>query len=77
MAFDEDNVKKVLIAGLGALAGAAILQSHHYEKHKSLAERSDPSGTQWICELIWDLLNDWEPGEFDCEDDYAEICSNS
>jgi len=57
---------------LGALAGAAIFQSHHDEKHKSRAERNDPEGTQWICELVWDLLDNWEPGVFDCEDHYTE-----
>ena len=72
MALDEDDVKKVLVAGLSALAGAAILQSHHDKKRKGRAEKNDPAGTRWICELVWDLLDDWEPGEFDCEDDYTE-----
>src|SRR5713226_6715263 len=72
MPFDDDDVKKIFIAGLSALAGAAILQSHHDEKHKSSAERNDPEGTKWICEMVWDLLDDWEPGEFDCEDEYTE-----
>lgn len=72
MPLDDDDIKKVLIAGLGALAGAAILQSHHDEKHKSRAEKDDPEGTRWICELVWDLLDDWKPGEFDSEDDYTD-----
>jgi hypothetical protein len=46
MPFDDDDIKKVFIAGLGALAGAAILQSHHDEKWKSRAEKSDPDGTK-------------------------------
>lgn len=72
MSFDDDHIKKVLIAGLGALAGAAILQNHLNEKHKSRAEKTDPSGTLWICEFVWDLLSDSEPGEFECEDDYTQ-----
>jgi len=72
MAFDDDDIKKVFIAGLGALAGAAILQSHHDEKRKSRAEKNDPDGTKWICELVWDLLDDWEPPDYECEDDYTD-----
>lgn len=72
MAFDNDDVKKVFIALLGALGGAAILQNHHDEKRKSRAEKEDAEGTRWICEIVGKLLDDWEPGEFDCEDDYTE-----
>ena len=43
MPLDDDDIKKVFIAGLGALAGAAILQSHHDEKHKSQAEKNGSS----------------------------------
>ena len=72
MPFDDDDVKKVFIALFGAIGGAAILQSHHDEKRKSQAEKDDPEGTKWICEVVWDLLDDWHPPEFECEDDYTE-----
>jgi hypothetical protein len=72
MAFDDDDVKKVFIALLGAIGGAAILQSHHNEKRKSRAEKDDPEGTKWICEMIWDLLDDWQPPNFECEDNYTD-----
>jgi hypothetical protein len=72
MPFDDDDVKKVLIALLGAVGGAAILQRHHDEKRKSQAERNDPEGTEWICGIVWDLLDDWHPPDYDREDDYTE-----
>jgi hypothetical protein len=71
--FDPNDTRKVVIAlTLGGLAGAAILQSHHDEKRKSDAEREDPEGTAWICDLVWNLLDDWEPDDFGREDDYTD-----
>ena len=57
--------------GLGALGGAAIVQSHRDEAAKSEAERDDPDGCEWLCDLISDLLDDWEPEECESEDDYT------
>ena len=54
------------------LTGAAIIQSHHEEQAKSQAEKNDPEGTEWICNIVWDLVHDWRPPEMDCEDDYTE-----
>lgn len=73
MAFDPKDSRNVVIAlTLGGLAGAAIVQSHHEEAKKSRAERDDPEGTEWICDIVWDLLDDWHPPDLDCEDDYTE-----
>ena len=73
MAFDPADVRKVVIAlGLGGIAGAAIVQSHQEEERKSQAEKDDPAGCRWICDLIWDLLDDWEPEESEREDDYTD-----
>src|SRR5579863_1972608 len=72
MAFDEDGAKKVFIALLGALGGAAIVQGHHDDAKKSQSEKDDPDGVEWLCDLVWDLLDDWEFGVFDCEDDYTD-----
>jgi hypothetical protein len=72
MPFDDDDGKKVFIALVGALTGAAIVQNHYDEKRKSRAEREDPGGAQWICDLVWRLLDDWEPGDFPHEDDYTD-----
>ena len=57
---------------LGGIAGAAIIQSHHDEKRKSQAEKDDPEGVEWICGLVWDLLDDWEPPDYEREDDFTD-----
>lgn len=70
---DSDDVRKVAIAlALGGIAGAAIIQSHFDEKRKSQAEEDDPGGVEWICGLVWDLLDDWEPPDYEYEDDYTD-----
>jgi hypothetical protein len=71
--FDPREVRNLVIAlGLGALGGSAIVQSHHEEAAKSEAEKDDPDGCEWLCDLIWVLLQDWEPAEFESEDDYTD-----
>jgi hypothetical protein len=73
LAFDPADLRKVVIAlGLGGIAGAAIVQSHHEEERKSEAEKDDPVGCEWLCDLIWDLLDDWEPEDCEREDDYTD-----
>jgi hypothetical protein len=70
MTSDPKELRNFLIAlGLGGLTGAAIIQSHHDEEAKSQAEREDPDGCEWLCNVIWDLLDDWEPEGFDSQDD--------
>ena len=42
MAFNPKDTRNLVIAlGLGAVAGAAIIQSHHDEKARSQAEKDD------------------------------------
>jgi hypothetical protein len=73
VAFDPKDPRHLVIAlGLSALGGAAIVQSHHDEAKKSNAEKDDPDGCEWLCELIADLLDDWEPEECDSEDEYTD-----
>lgn len=73
MAFDPKDPRHFVIAlGLSALGGAAIVQSHHEEAAKSQAEKEDPNGCEWLCNLIWDLLDDWEPEGFYSEDEYTD-----
>jgi hypothetical protein len=55
-------VRDVAVAlALGGLAGAVVIQSHHDEKRKSQAEKDDPDGVEWICGLVWDLLEEAAP----------------
>jgi hypothetical protein len=73
VAFDPKDARSFVVAlGLGAAAGAAIIQSHHDEQAKSQAEKDDPSGCEWLCELIWNLLEDWESEDCETEDDYTD-----
>jgi hypothetical protein len=73
MAFDPKEFRNFVIAlGLGGLTGAAIIQSHNNEAAKSHAEREDPDGCEWLCDLIWDLLEDWESEDCESEDDYTD-----
>src|ERR1035441_9446214 len=73
MGFDPKDTRNLVIAlGLGALGGAAIVQGHHDEAAKSQAEKEDSEGCAWLCDLVWDLLNDWEPPDYDSEDEYTD-----
>ena len=54
------------------MQGQRFVQSHHDEAKKSRAEIEDPHGTEWICTIVWDLLDDWHPPDMDCEDDYTD-----
>lgn len=73
MPSDPKDVRNVAVAlALGGIAGAAIIQGHHDEKRKSQAEKDDPAGVEWICDLVWDLLDDWEPPDYEREDDYTD-----
>jgi hypothetical protein len=49
-----------------------LLQHHHDEAKRSQAEKDDPEGVEWLCNLIGDLLDDWEPRHYDREDKYTE-----
>lgn len=72
MPFDPKDVRNVVVAlTLGGLAGAAVIQSHHDEQRKSEAEKDDPDGVEWICGLVWDLLDDWQPPGYEREDEYT------
>jgi hypothetical protein len=71
--FNPNDPRHLVIAlGLSALGGAAIMQSHHKETAKSRSERDDPDGCAWLCNLIWELLDDWEPEDCDSEDEYTD-----
>jgi hypothetical protein len=73
MPIDPIDARKVAVAmALGRIAGAAVIQSHHDQKRKSQAEKDDPEGVEWICELVWGLLDDWEPPDYEREDDYTD-----
>ena len=69
VAFDPKDTRNLVIAlGLGAAAGAAIIQSHHDEAAKSQAEKDDEAGCEWLCDLIWDFLDHWESEPCESED---------
>jgi hypothetical protein len=72
MAIDDDDVNKWGCAILGGLVGAAIIQGHHDERKKSQAEKDDPAGVEELCEIVGELLNDWEPPFYETEDEYTD-----
>ncbi len=73
MPVEPVDARKVAVAmALGGIAGAAIIQGHQDQKRKSQAEKDDPEGVEWICDLVWDLLDDWEPPDYEREDDYTD-----
>lgn len=73
MPIDPGHGRSVAVAmALGGIAGAAIIHSHHDQKRKSQAEKDDPEGVEWICDLVWNLLDEWEPPEYKREDDYTD-----
>ena len=69
----DDDAKKIFLAlAMGGIAGASIIQSHHDEAKKSQSEKDDPHGVEWLYDLVWNLLDEWEFGVFDREDDYTD-----
>jgi hypothetical protein len=72
MPLDQEDLKKLGCAVAGGLVGAALLQHHHDESKKSRAEKDDPEGVEWLCTVIGELLDDWEPRCHDTEDEYTD-----
>jgi hypothetical protein len=72
MPLDQEDLKKLGCVLAGGLLGAALLQHHHDEAKKSQAEKDDPEGVEWLCNLIGELLDDWAPRHYDREDKYTE-----
>ena len=72
MPVDQEDVKKWGCALLGGLVGAGLIQHHHDEAKKSQAEKDDPDGVAELCEVVGDLLEDWEPQSYGREDEYTE-----
>jgi hypothetical protein len=72
MPLDQEDLKKLGCALAGGLVGAALLERHHDEKRKSQSEKDDPEGVEWLCNLIGDLLEDWEPHHYSTEEKYTE-----
>jgi hypothetical protein len=71
MPVENENLKRfACVVGGGAL-GAFLLRSHYDEAKKSRAEKDDPEGVEWICELVGELLEDWTPRDYDREDEYT------
>jgi hypothetical protein len=72
MPIDDGQLKKLFPWVGGAVLGALLLENHYDEKRKSNAEKEDPDGCRELCELVTEILDRWEPEDFDYEDDYTE-----
>jgi hypothetical protein len=72
MPVDDDWLKKLWPWLGGAAFGALMLQSHIDEKKKSRAEKEDPEGCKDLCNTVSEILDRWEPPDYDYEDEYTE-----
>jgi hypothetical protein len=70
----EQKVKleHLLWAAGGLLTGAWWVKNQHDEAKKSRAEKDDPDGVKEVCNTFGPLLDEWEPEEFETEDDYVQ-----
>jgi hypothetical protein len=65
-------MKRLAFALGGAALGALLLNRHHEETRKSRAEKDDPDGVETMCAAVGELLEEWTPPSYDCEDDYSD-----
>ncbi len=72
MPTEQENLRRIAFALGGGAIGAWIVQSRHDEAKKSRAERDNPDGVAWLCDLIGDLLDDWRPRFYETEDEYTK-----
>lgn len=72
MPVDDDWLKKLGLLLGGGLFGAMLLESHYDDKRKSRAEKEDPEGCKELCNTVSEILDRWEPPDFEYEDDYTE-----
>jgi hypothetical protein len=56
----------------GAAFGALLMQNHHEEQRKSHAELEDPEGCRELCNTVSEILDRWDPPDFDYEDEYTD-----
>lgn len=68
---NEQFKQLACVLGGGAL-GALLLKSHYEEGRKSQAEKDDPEAVRWLCNLIGEILKEWEPYGYDTEDEYTQ-----
>lgn len=71
MPVDEAGFRNFCLVAAGGIVGAALVKGHYDETRKSQAEKDDPDGVKWLCDLVRDLLNDWRPREYPRENDYT------
>ena len=72
MPMEQENLKRLAFALGGGALGAMLVRNQYDEAKKSRAEREDPEGVAWICELVRDLLEEWRPRFYGSEDEYTE-----
>ncbi len=71
MTEQKPKLEHLLWGGLGLGLGALFVQARHDEAKKSRAEKDDPCGVEEVCNAIAPILDEWEPEEFESEDDYV------
>src|SRR5262249_10508820 len=49
-----------------------LLKNHYDGAKRSRAEKDDPEGVEWICNLVSDFLERWQPRWYETENEYTE-----
>ncbi len=66
------KLEHLLWAAGGLLTGAWWVKNQHDQAKKSRAEKDDPDAVEEVCNTIAPILDEWEPEQFETEDDYVE-----
>ena len=76
MSDQRPKLEHLLYAAGGILVGAWWVKNQHDEGKKSRAERDDPDGVKEVCNTFAPILDEWEPEQFETEDEYVEDLFN-
>jgi hypothetical protein len=69
---EQKKLEHLLWAAGGLLTGAWWVKNQQDKAKKSRAEKDDPEGVGEICTTIGPILDDWEPDDFEREDEFVE-----
>jgi hypothetical protein len=68
---NESDFRHLMWAAGGALAGAWWVRNQNEEAQKSRAERDNPELVEDVCTEVGEVLDEWEPDEFETEEDFV------
>ena len=71
MTEQKPKLEHLLWAMGGILVGTWWVKNQHDEAKKSRAEKDDPEGVEEICNAIGPILDEWEPEDFENENEFV------